>query len=82
MNLSDCKTIEEYREAAHFWQKKWAVEEKKVKECGSTLVTLKELLESSVIKTVLWQWRTKVLIEGKDMTYNEMIDWTLKFIKS
>lgn len=24
MNLSDCKTIEEYREAAHYWQKRWA----------------------------------------------------------
>lgn len=24
MNLSNCKTIEEYREAAHYWQKKWA----------------------------------------------------------
>lgn len=32
MNLSDCKTIEEYRDAAHYWQKRWAKADKEIKE--------------------------------------------------
>lgn len=30
MNLSNCKTIEEYREAAHYWQKKWEETDKQL----------------------------------------------------
>lgn len=35
MNLSNCKTIEEYREAAHYWQKLWAVAEEEKSQIKS-----------------------------------------------
>lgn len=28
MNLEDSKTLEDYREAAHFWQQQWAIQDK------------------------------------------------------
>lgn len=38
MNLSDCKTIEEYRDAAHYWQKQWAEADKKIKEYDRAII--------------------------------------------
>lgn len=44
MNLSDCKTIKEYREAAHYWQKKWAQSEEKNKELNSKIKSIRTIV--------------------------------------
>lgn len=35
------KTVEEYREAAHFWQKKWKESEEKIKQLEDEIKRLK-----------------------------------------
>lgn len=45
MNLSDCKTIEQYREAAHYWQKKWEKTDALLKEVTEAYI---EFFESKM----------------------------------
>lgn len=52
MNLTDCKTIEEYRETAHYWQKKWAeveaeyqIEKQEHLNCKATILKLQKIIK-------------------------------------
>lgn len=50
MNLSDCKTIEEYREAAHYWQKKWAENDAELELIRATIKVNIGLTEEDLCK--------------------------------
>lgn len=76
MNLSDCKTIEEYREAAHYWQKKWDTNNKALKECLESLATVSHLFDRASLRVVTKG--TKIICDNKEMTIQEMINWTIK----
>jgi hypothetical protein len=45
MNLSNCKTIEQYREAAHYWQKKWAKTDEELKKLKVRIECLEETID-------------------------------------